>query len=321
VASQCFSLVRGRVLRATALDGCGRPKSAACASIVTEGFISVAFTANTDTGDEISVTNAAGKVCIRDTPCPTFTGYSVEISFCEVNPDLYAMLSGQGSVFDSTGNAVGFRVNSDVSACDFGVALELWSNVPGVTCGATGGSYGYILVPFLQGGVLGDFTLENDAVTFTITGATTKTGSGWGVGPYNVVGSPAAPLSTSIASGDHLHVQYTTVAPPAPGCSCAASGTKATTATAGTPGTWGPANSYAPKNLADATGVTATPNTAWTASQYVVTADNSHIKWSGSAWAAAVGTLFSVEGLDAEGSDQEPQDDEYAPADEDETTT
>ena len=161
MASQCFSLVRGRVLRATALDGCGRPSSGACSSIVSEGFISVGFTANTDAGDEISVKNAAGKICIQDTPCPVFKGYTVEVAFCEVNPALYAMLTGQETVFNGAGDAVGFRVNSDISACDSGVALELWSSVPGVKCSedaSAEGSFGYLLVPFLQGGTLGDFT-------------------------------------------------------------------------------------------------------------------------------------------------------------------
>lgn len=292
MANNCFSLVRGRVLRATRLDGCGRPAAAACSSIVTEGFISAAFTANTDTGTEISVTNASGKVCIRDTPCPTFTGYSVEIVFCEVNPELYAMLTGQDAVFDADGNAVGFQVNSDISACDSGVALELWSAVPSVQCAeedvAAQGSFGYVLVPFLQGGVLGDFTLENDAVSFTITGAATKTGGGWGVGPYDVVsdGANPAPLLNPIASGVHLHVQYTTIAPPEASCDCDSSGAEATGATAGEPGTWTPTGSYAPANLAEATGVTASPATAWTSGQYVVLDDGNHAHWTGTAWAA-----------------------------------
>jgi len=316
VASKCFSLVRGRVLRATALDGCGRPKAAACSSIVTEGFISVAFTANTDTGEEISVTNASGKVCIRDTPCPTFTGYSVEITFCEVNPDLYAMLSGQGSVFDSTGTGVGFRVNSDISACDSGVALELWSSVPSVVCdpqdASAAGSYGYILVPFLQGGVLGDFTLENDAVSFTITGAATKTGSGWGVGPYDVVsdGSASSPLLTPITSGDHLHVQYTTVAPPDPSCDCVSNGVEATGANAGKPGTWTPVDSYAPQNLAETTGVTASPATPWTVGQYMVLGDNSRASWNGTAWVAgeAGATVLTASEQDKTQDKASPQD-------------
>lgn len=279
-------------MRATALDGCGRPKEGSCTSVVTDGFISVAFTAVTEAGEDISVTNASGKVCVREAACATLTGYTVEISMCEVNPELYAMLSGQIPVYDIDGSPVGFRVNSDRSGCDYGFALELWSSVPSVACdpaieGAQG-SYGYILVPFVQGGTLGDFTIENAAVNFTITGAQTKTGSGWGVGPYNVVlgaGDTPGPLLTPIQSGDHLHVQYTTVAPPEPSCDCVSTGTEATGATAGEPGVWTPDDSWAPINFAEITGVTATPATAWTTGQHVVLGDNSHAYWNGTAWA------------------------------------
>jgi hypothetical protein len=293
VSNNCFPLVRGRVMRATALDGCGRPKAGACGSVTTDGFVSVAFTANTDEGEEISVTNASGKVCVRDAACPTLTGYTAVITFCAVNPELYAMLTGQAAVYDWQGNAVGFRVNSDRSACDYGFALELWSNVPQVACDPDNpdaqGTYGYILVPFMQGGTLGDFTIENAAVSFTINGAATKTGSGWGVGPYDVVrgsGGTAGPLLEPILSGDHLHVQLTDVAPPEAACDCISSGVPATGATAGTPGTWTPVDSYAPQSIAGMTGVTASPNTAWTSGQYVLLGNNQRAHWNGTAWAS-----------------------------------
>lgn len=288
--SQCFSLVRGRVMRVTALDGCGRPRPGACASIVSEGFISVAFTAVTDTGTEISVQNAAGKTCIRDTPCPTFNGYTVEIAFCEVNPLLLALVSGQGAIFDADGNGAGFTVNSDVSGCDSGFALELWSNVPGIACAEPGaqGSFGYVLVPFLQGGVLGDFTIQNDAVTFTLSGAATKTGSGWGVGPYNVVlgDSAAEPLADPIKTGDHLLVQLTSIAPPEPSCDCAPMGSPATGANAGAPGTFTPTDGYPPYDLAmaNSTSLAATPSTAWAPGQYIILGDNSRATWDGTDW-------------------------------------
>ena len=311
-ANKCFPLVRGRAMRVTALDGCGRPASGACASAVTDGFISVALTAVTDAGTDISVTNASGKVCVREAACPTLTGYTAVISFCEVNPAMYSMLSGQSPVYDAEGTAVGFRVNSDRSACDYGFALELWSSVPSVACdpaaGGAQGNFGYLLLPFMQGGTLGDFTIENGAVTFTINGAATKTGSGWDVGPYDVVadaGGQAGPLLTPILSGDHLHVQYTTVAPPEPACDCDSNGTKATGATAGEPGTWTPPDSYAPTNLQDATGVTASPATAWATGEYVVLGDNSHAHWSGTAWVTGDAAVM------AEGETQ----DATAPAD------
>jgi hypothetical protein len=223
--SKCFSPVRGRAMRVTKLDGCGRPVYGPDSVGVSDGFVSISFTANTDEGEEINVTNAAGKTCVRETPCPTFLGYGVEIEFCSVDPALLALMTGQEPVTDPNGVQSGFRVNSDVSACDSGFALEVWTGTPGVACddNATGEqcSGGYLLLPYMQGGIFGDFTIENGAISFTITGAATKTGSGWGVGPYDVVNDAdgeAGGLYEPIASGDHLHVEVTTVCPPEPSC-------------------------------------------------------------------------------------------------------
>jgi hypothetical protein len=212
MADQCFSMVRGRVMRATRLDGCGRVKASGCSAIVSEGFVSVAFTANIDEGEEITVTNASGKTCVRDTPVPRLSNYTLVITFCEVSPELYAMLTGQSVVFNANGDAVGFRVNTDVDPSDSGFALEVWSNVPGVTCGSAidQGTYGYTLVPFVQGGVLGDFTIENNAVTFTISNATTKSGGSWSSGPYDVVaGAGTDEVQTVTVTGSPTGGNYT----------------------------------------------------------------------------------------------------------------
>ena len=300
--AKCFSLVRGRVMRVTRLDGCGAPTDVGgeCSSVTSEGFISVAFTANTDEGEEISVTNAAGKVCVRDTPCPSFLGYTAEIQFCEVDPTLFSLITGQKSVFDDDSNeAVGFRVNSDISGCDSGFALEIWSNVPGVACGEGGGegAYGYLLLPFLQGGIFGDFTIENAAVTFTISGAATKTGSGWGVGPYDVVPQPgggSGPLTEPIGNADHLHIQLTNVGPPAPGCGCdALAAAQSLGATSGTPGTWTPPLSTPPPSVSAlksaSPAITASPTSAWTTGQYMQTGTagaSGEAYWDGNSWEA-----------------------------------
>ena len=62
----------------------------------------------------------------------------------------------------------------------------------------------------------------------------------------------------------------------------------ATGAIAGSPGTFTPAGAQQPANLTQMTGITATPTTAWTTGQSVVTADAGHCHWSGSAWVAGV---------------------------------
>lgn len=288
-----FSLIRGRVLRATQLDACGNKVLGPESSVTSDGFTTIAYTANTTTGDAIAVTNANGKPCITDTPAPQFTGYTVNLTFCQVDPYLYTLLTGQPVVLSGDGTqAVGIDVNSDVDLSGSGFALEVWSSVPSGACEGGLQSYGYFVMPFLQGGILGDFTVENAAITFQVSGALTKDGNAWGVGPYDVVlddSDVAGPLNVALSTKNHLHLELTQVAPP-DAAGAAALGVHATGATAGIPATLAPANSYAPLNLADfvAHPVTATPSTAWTTGQYVLCRDGSKVHWNATTWVAGV---------------------------------
>ena len=295
MAGTCFPLVRGRAMRVTRLDGCGLPVPGPDSQVTSDGFISVALAAQTDEGTTISVQNAAGKICILDEPCPVFTGYDITVEFCGVDPDLFALLTGQPTIVNEAGDTVGFRMNSKIEACDSGFALELWSNVPAAACeaGATGGNYGYMLIPFARGGVIGDFTVGNDAVNFTMQGAKSRDGNAWGVGPYDVVnGAGGAPskLPEAIDSNDHLLVQTTSVPPPEPSCGAGALGIPATGATEvpGGAATLSPANSYPPADVASASSLTATPATAWTVGSYVTLGDGSLAHWNATAWVAGV---------------------------------
>ena len=204
-----FPLVRGRTMRVTKTDGCCGPMYGADNSIVTEGFVSVALTSNITEAEEITVVNASGKTCVRDTGSATFDGYGVELVFCEVNPCLFSMITGQPTVTDSNGDIVGFKMNSKVTLDQSGFSLEVWMGVPGVACEGDSGASGYLLLPCLQGGVVGDFTIENAAITFTISGAATKDGNAWGVGPY-----PDSELNAALDRDDHLYVIFTTNQPP-----------------------------------------------------------------------------------------------------------
>jgi hypothetical protein len=207
--AKSFPLVRGRRMRVTKTDGCCGPAYGDDNSIVTEGFVSVALTANITEAEEITVTNANGKTCVRDAGSPTFDGYGAELTFCEVQPCLFSMITGQPLVTDQAGDVVGFRMNSKITLDASGFALEVWMGVPGVACTGDAGAYGYLLLPCLQGGVIGDFTIENAAITFTITGASTRDGNGWGQGPYE-----DTQLPTALDTDDHLLVVFTTMDPP-----------------------------------------------------------------------------------------------------------
>lgn len=291
MATNCFSLIRGRVMRVTRLDGCGARVLGPDSTVVSDGFITVSLAPQTDEGTTISVTNAAGRVCILDTPTPTFTGYTIEIAFCGVDPDLLALVANMPLVANGAGDSVGFRVNSGTDLSATGFALEIWSNVPATACeeGASA-TYGYMLVPFVKGGILGDVSIGNDAVNFTLTGAASKDGSSWGVGPYDVVldeTDEESPLLEAIDSLDHLHVQLTSVAPPEAACGAVALGTLTTLITAGIPATLG-TNAYAPADLTElqASSITKTPTSAWTTGQYILLRDGSKAHWNSSAWVA-----------------------------------
>lgn len=294
-----LKLVRGRAMRATRLDGCGEPVLGPDSVIASEGFISIALTSNSEAGEAITVTNAAGKPFISDTPTPKFINYSVVINFAGVNPALVTLLTGQPVVLDAEGEIVGFRQNSKVDVDLIGFCLEFWTGVAVAQCEDTGDAqYGYGLLPFIKGGVLGDFTVENAAISFSVTGAATRDGSGWGVGPFDVVlddNGVESPLLEAITDGDHLHMQLTSVAPPdVTDDGFQALGVPATGAVAST-GATTPSNSYAPLNLtelqAGAAGdhgedVVASPTTAWTTGQNFRLRDGSTAHWTSSAWAA-----------------------------------
>lgn len=278
-------------MRATKVNSCGVPVLGPDSVVTTDGFVSAAFSPNTETGEAITVTNANGRRCVNDVPDAQFLNYGVTISFCGVNPELITMMTGQPVVLDSAGEPVGFRVNSRI-ALTGAFALEIWTGVAGQACGESGEAvYGYALAPFIKGGTIGDFTFQNGSVDFTLTNATTRDGTGWGAGTNEVVldGTTPSVLLEPLDEFDHLHLQTTEVAPPSVASDDAtALGTLATGATAGTPGTYTPANSYGPLDLAElqASGITASPATAWATGQYITLRDGSEAHWTSTAWAA-----------------------------------
>lgn len=225
MATTCFSSVRGRVLRATKLDQCGNPVSGAGGTLTTAGFISVAFSNEIDEGEEITVKNAAGDLCISEPGCPIIKWVNVEATFCQVDPDLINMMTGWPKVLDSEADVVGFRTQTTIE-CAAGVALELWSNVNQGACVEGDVQYVYFLAPWVTQFILGDFTIENDAASFVLTGKAVA-GSPWDTGPYNVNNTPAvdpedpdvpAPLISAIGADDLMDIHLTTLAPPTPAC-------------------------------------------------------------------------------------------------------
>ena len=224
--TQCFPFAQGRRLRVTKLDSCGNPVTDdPCGQVVSKGFVQVSVSSNTITGTNIQPLNAGGELCYRLQAPDVFTGHNLQIEFCEVDPSLIGLVTLSNPVLDWNDDIVGFETVAGSHAS--GYALEVWMGVPGVECPEETSfpvdSLGYVLFPFIIPGVLGDFTIANDAINFMV-GGYTKDNANWGVGPYDVVAQDAlntpGPLIDPVTAGVHAHLQWTSVPAPTEFCGC-----------------------------------------------------------------------------------------------------
>lgn len=227
MATECLKPFRGKVMRVTKLDACGAPVEGTTSTVVSDGFVSIEQRAVFRDPDEYEVVNANGALCLNERSQAQLKWIELTINLCSVDPEMINIMTGSPLVLDDTPvtpNTVGFRTRENVAGY---FALEAWTDLGGQPCSGGVTKYGYILLPFIVDGVLGDITLENGPVSFSVTQARTKNNSPWGTGPYNVRieqdGTPAdAPLLTAINALDHRHIQMTTLAPPTSACGAVA---------------------------------------------------------------------------------------------------
>lgn len=219
MSSKEFRTVHGRVTRVTRLDSCGNVLFGEDSQAVSKSFVSVAISPNTRTIDEVSQNNADGTPGVYDPAQEHFRSNSVEAVFTRVDPEFFEIVTKQRLYYDDDGMAIGFAISSDVDVYLEAFALEVWAGDVSGDCDADEARrYGYFLLPFLKGARLGEHTLQNGAVTFTLTGALTYDGNGWGSGPYRVmtVSDEPSVLNVPVAANDHELMIWVDVAPPTP---------------------------------------------------------------------------------------------------------
>lgn len=225
MASTCYSLLRVPAVRVTKLDACGNVVTAN-GSVTSNGVITIEQTIEQEDRQDYFTLNADGQPCIRDTAPPILKWINVTLTFCNVDPEMYNIMTAEPLVLNDAvaPAAVGFRTREgSVNNANF--AFESWMRVSGDSqCVGGVTNYGYFLLPWVKEGMVGDLTMENGAANFTVTGRTSFN-SPWGTGPYNIrkiesgvgAGNPAK-LLTAITSLDHRHMQLTSLAPPVPSC-------------------------------------------------------------------------------------------------------
>lgn len=222
MADESWASVRGTRMRLTRLDECCAPLAAAtpCAMLVSKGFVSVAYSPEISEAEEIELKNANGDICVSDPGCDVLKWVNLTLSLCNVDPEILNFVTGAPLVLDAAGANVGNRIQTG-EACSVNFALEVWTDIPGAVCSTTNAKeYGYFLAPCIGGGILGDWTIENDALNLELN-AKARSASGWGDGPYAVDNTAAVlpivpgPLLTPMGPTDVLDLHKTVIAPPA----------------------------------------------------------------------------------------------------------
>lgn len=223
-----WKVVRGKRLRATRVDRCGMPLAGPKATIVTKGFISIKYTQEMKDAEDLEQTNADGENCVVDRTAPQIKWATIEAQLCDVDPELFNMMTGLPVVLNYAQKATGFRITDKVQV-EEGFALELWSGTAGDDCeeptddsvleaGLALAEYGYWLAPAVVEGVIGDIEIGASVSTFTVTGRAVSAPR-WGRGPYNVVAQDAentpGRLLDPIHKKEFIHVDKVTVPPPA----------------------------------------------------------------------------------------------------------
>lgn len=220
--SACFVPVRGSVLRVTKLDACGAPLVTGPIVAVTKRVSSVALEEVSDAGTSVVERNTEGEIVYVAGATVDVVGYSASIELMGVDTAVVEALTGQPIVRNAAGDVAGFDATTSVQIDAFGFSVEVWSRLAGAPCDPLGQRlWGYTLFPFFKGGRLGGFSFANGAVNLTITGAQTRGGSKWGVGPYdvdrNASGIPSR-LHTPVSPDTHYRSVVVALDPPQASC-------------------------------------------------------------------------------------------------------
>jgi len=225
--SVCHSVVRAPAARVTRLGPCGELSETGCDFAVTESFVEIVLTKVFQERQDALTLNANGDICVDKPKAPILRWYEVAITFCNVDPELFNIVSADPLILNDATipEAIGWCTLPDsASASNF--ALEFWTGTDDDDCDDDEVVYGYGLLPRIVQGTIGDVTISNATVTFTVTGIT-RGANQWGVGPYNVIinetgpnaGLPA-PLLEAVNPESHKCFMWTKLGPPEGFCGC-----------------------------------------------------------------------------------------------------
>lgn len=224
----CYTPFKLPRVRVTTISSCGQPVTGSCATVVSDGIISIAMTKEYEARQEFFVKSGDGVFCVKETNAPILKWINLVYTFCNVDPTLVNILTAEPLVYDDADTPVstGYSTQEGSAALN-NFAFEGWTRITNTGAACTGGTeYGYVIFPWNVEGTIGDLTMENGVANFVVN-ARTRSGSLWGTGPYFVDLSDATAtldqniaLLTAIGSTQHHRMFLTRKAPPTASCGC-----------------------------------------------------------------------------------------------------
>lgn len=227
MTSVCYTPWKVPRVRVTKLNSCGLPVTG-CSTVVSDGIISIEMTKEYEDREEFFVKNGDGVFCVKATNPPILKWINLTLTFCNVDPEMVNIVSGNSMVADDASSPSNTGYNEEEGAAALAnFAFEAWTRLAPGTVSCTGGQeYGYFLWPWVMEGTIGDVTYENGAANFTLS-ARTSANALWGNGVYyvdysdNPAGSTTnIALLTPILSTQHMRTFITRKAPPTASCGC-----------------------------------------------------------------------------------------------------
>lgn len=207
MANDYAASVSAVAIRVTRLDSSGELMTGTNSSYVIKDFISLSMTPEYEDGDEFTQKNAAGEVCVTFKAPDTLKRVTLDIAFCNPNPEVAELLSG-GVLLGTAESPLGWaapEIGKD--ALPNGVAVEVWSRAIVAGKPANNNPYWHWIFPYAVLRQGGDRVLENGILGTSF--------EGWAVGNTGFGDGPAAPLWAFPNNTDRAYAYARTSAIPA----------------------------------------------------------------------------------------------------------
>lgn len=214
---QCYTPIKGRVLRITVLDECGVPlcgDDEGQGQIVASGFTQVAQSAQYDTGAEHIVRTADADLCVNEKDPDALKRMDITIDFCVAHPGIVANTVTPSRLLMTNTTGTGFALAEGTGRQRF--SLEVWQRVSGAgACDPAGQQlFVYNAWANLGNGKIGDYNVQVEPSVLQVMAESAA------VSPLWWLGEPWLGEGTVSPVPDHWFQNVTTVAPPTAPTDC-----------------------------------------------------------------------------------------------------